>query len=502
MIVPQKLRAVSGTPTVGKAVAWGTLIGTLTTGAIKILTFASQWVIAWYLAPQDLGLAAIALSVMGIAQLLQVGSGLYVVLVTRRGPILRAGSQAFYLGLAAGVAVALAISLLSPYVAGLYSDPRLVWLLCISSLAIPIDAFGLVQTAWLARHFRFGRINAVNLIQAGTRALGQIVLAAAGAGVYALIVPNLLAAITKVVGIRSVAPRIRIASPRPSEWSGLWQSAIMLNVNGFLTAMSQYGIVLVVTTRFSKSDAGLYFWGLTLAGQAIYLVSASLGGVFVPAYASLQSQPARQLLGFVRASFLISILLTPGCMLLAVLSRDLITVIFAERWLPAWQVVSLLSIGLVTQPVVGMSHSLLMAQKRYGMLVAANGILTLLVTSAGCVAFLRPSLPIVAGYHACAMILGAAIASSMVLAGTTRALKTTVKLVFLPLLLSLPASLAALGVNWLLSSPLLAIAVIPILFLTVYGLAVRWIAADAYEEIRQRLLSLVATLQRRGPAFA
>jgi O-antigen/teichoic acid export membrane protein len=285
-----------------------------------------------------------------------------------------------------------------------------------------------------------------------------------------------------------------MTKPNLREWGKLWKLAALVNVNGFAVAMAQYGILLLMSIGMSNSDIGLYSWSFLVAGQAAYLVSGSLNGVFLPTYGAMHLEPERQRAAFVRSSFTMSVVLAPACGILAVLSRVLIHVCFADRWLQAHSIVSILSIGFITQPVVATAQSLLMARNRYGTVVIGNGVLASFVLMTGAMALTGPPLWFIAILHAIALTLGAVTFCLLALASDQSSLVTTLRVVLLPILICLPAMVVGFGVQGIVEVTWLKIPCVFVSFMFAYLLMLRVCAVETMLDIRTRVFRLLSYL--------
>jgi O-antigen/teichoic acid export membrane protein len=269
-----------------------------------------------------MGLAATALSISAMTELLRTG-GLHVVLVRMRHGWVRTGGQAFYLGLLINGLVCIAISACSLFIAAYYQDTRLIPLLCILSLTLPLAQFGLVESAWLVRKMRFRRVNTINLGQSLVKSLGQVSMACFGFGVFSVVVPEFPAVLFRVLVTRASTPRFPLPHPRPRTWIKLWKDAAWLNVNGFLNGIARYGTTLAVSLALPTAFTGLFFLGSTLAAQAIFLLGGALGTVFLPVFASVGDDRLRQKSMLFRSVDVLTCIVAPVCVLQAVLARDL-----------------------------------------------------------------------------------------------------------------------------------------------------------------------------------
>lgn len=466
----------------------------------KVLSFVSQWILALFVAPEELGLAAVAMGIIGIAQLCQVGSGLYVVLVTHKGGLIRIGNDSSYLGLVVSLIVAVALFLSAFPLATFYGDSRIASLVVILALVVPMDAFGLVQTAWLARHLSFGALNNVNLAQSLTRFVTQIILAFLGYGVFAIVLPVLFAGLVKILAIRCLGPHIPGTYPRLTEWPVLFRKSMLVNFNNFLVAITQFAVVLIMSRAMSSADSGLYFWGMSIAGQSAFIVSGALIYVLIPTYAALGDDPKRQMSVFLQTSLSISVLLAPSCMILCILASDLIELCFSKVWMGAAPVVSILSIMYINQPLLAGSQSLLLAKNQHGRLILSNGIMAIFSILAGAFAWLVPSLTLVSFVHAVFVFMGTIAVATIVSDGRSN-WKSVVHVVVFPIALCIPAAIVGVITNCCTTNTLARVCLVPMMFLQFYGLTLWLFANELIVDVLARARSCLAQMAQRFVLF-
>lgn len=121
------------------------------------------------------------------------------------------------------------------------------------------------------------------------------------------------------------------------------------------------------------------------------MLAHQLGGVLQPVLGRLQSEPTRQVDGFLRAQRVLSSVAVPICVARAIVAEPLFRMLFDARWQPAAPIFALLSLMLGFHANVGPSMACLRAQRRFRMLLAwqlthllvAGPVLHLTIISSG-----------------------------------------------------------------------------------------------------------------------
>jgi len=369
-------------PPLGARSLRGAVWVTLCSLANKLFSLVGQIALAWLLAPEDIGLVALAFSIMSFFEWLTSG-GLQDVLIQRRATFERDAGQVLYLFVTANlVAAVLAISA-APVGALIFNDPRVVPLIIVAAAAWPLGTLGIMHRARLMIDLHFGTqaviFFGVGLIRTG----GAILLAWLGFGAYSLLVPVYFAHVFSAVALRVAAGRIRAGRPHPRTWPGLLAPAAWLLLYSLLIQLRLNGTSLVVGILHDAAVTGLFFWGFMMSGQTVTLLAGNLREVLFPALARLSDEPRRQYEAFLAAcrfGFLVAI---PLCLIQALTAPQLIRLLFAERWWLAGPVVVWLSLGLLTHPFTVLAEALLRARGEFRLLslLVAGQVTSLLIAS-------------------------------------------------------------------------------------------------------------------------
>lgn len=109
-----------GTQAVGGAF-WTLLFSALN----KVITFGGQIALAWFLLPEDMGLAGMALSVASIVSIVS-GTNLTILLIQRKETFEENASEIFWLSLTMNIIATLFLVTVSPLAGHLFKEPRVV----------------------------------------------------------------------------------------------------------------------------------------------------------------------------------------------------------------------------------------------------------------------------------------------------------------------------------------------------------------------------------------
>jgi PST family polysaccharide transporter len=338
----------------------------------KAVSMVGQIMLAWFLAPADFGLIALAYTVSAFANLFQQ-AGLKEILVQRQKHFARWANAAFWMSLALSGAAALVMASTAPLAAHAYHAPGLTGLVWVLALCAPANALSVVPTARLQIQLRFrAQAMLAFLVNFGSIAL-SVLLAWAKFGAYSFVVPRLVMALVQAAASWWLVAEVgRGASRYPvrarlhlRRWRYLVGDSSLLMGAAVCYTIFSVGDYTALGLTHEEGIVGLYYFAFNLSTQAVVLLTVNLWGVLMPALSKLQHDPDRQLRGFLAATRLMALISVPCGLLQAALSEPGIRIFFAAKWYPAIPVLQALSIGMTFMMIGAPAGTLLQAQGRF-----------------------------------------------------------------------------------------------------------------------------------------
>ncbi len=331
----------------------------------KVITLVGQVALAWFLLPRDMGVVAMAASVIAWATFF-TASGIDDLLVQRHDTYDRDAPQILWISLgfnflALGVAAAL-----TPFASRHFGDARVGKLMLIQAASWPLTTITLVLRPKLANLLRFRAIALTQFGQGIVFTCSAVVLASFGWGPYSLVWPIFIAAgFTALMLLLLLGGRLPLERPRPSRWGSYLAPGMMLMVGNFVSIMAVQVPNFIVGSFLDERRTGLYAWGYLVASQAAFLLVHNLRGLFTPLFSKLKDDAARLAEAVAKSAYLITAIVAPICLLQAFFAKPLISELFPDRWFRAADVVFWLSLGFGAQPVALIAQSALVASGRF-----------------------------------------------------------------------------------------------------------------------------------------
>ena len=300
-------------------------------------------VLARLLTPNDFGLAASALVVVGTASAIShrtIGLALVQCAEIDRTTV----ANALGLVIVVGAGATIAVWAGAEAGARLLGEPILVPILEMLAIVVALNAAATVPIALARRELQFAALARAELVAriGGYGGIG-IGLAAAGAGVWALVGATVAsAAVMTAMLLASAAKRLPRPRLRGRDLRRLRQSAGGFGAIAGWTMLEEYGTRLVIARTLGMTDLAFFLRAHGVAAVNGY-VGRIVSNVLFPAAA--RRQHALRGLGeaYRRGA---QVAVTAGLLitgLLVVCAEEAVVVVFGEQWVPSADIVQVLA---------------------------------------------------------------------------------------------------------------------------------------------------------------
>lgn len=223
----------------------------------------------------------------------------------------------------------------APYISEYYGEPQLVSILRVIGLVLFIQAFSAVRTAIVNRNMEFKLLFRCNFLGAVISGVIGIIAAYVGCDVWALVIQRLLQLTLSTVFLFS---KLRWRIHFNFDFKRM-KSILSFSVGVVAASLINYlsGSIysLVVGKKYSVSDLGYSDKGAQLPQQASLYTFGAMSSVLLPTLSSYQSDLDKFKHIVRRVVQMTTYMITPMMVGLALVSRELISLLFTEVWLPA-----------------------------------------------------------------------------------------------------------------------------------------------------------------------
>jgi len=243
----------------------------------------------------------------------------------------------------------------------IYQDQRVILPICVLGLVLLIMPMGLVQASLIQREGRFKVIALAQVIQVSTDNFLTGLLAIAGLGYWAIVLPKLLVApIWLIIMIKNHPwrPQGGFTAKHWGELIGFGRSILGVELLNTLRSNLDY---LIVGRFLSLEALGVYYFafnaGIGISLGIINSVKAAILPHLCDARDNLKEFQAR----YFQSLKVIGSVIVPLVILQASLAPLYVPIVFGEKWVSAIPILMLICLSAIPRPFADSASQLLIA---------------------------------------------------------------------------------------------------------------------------------------------
>jgi O-antigen/teichoic acid export membrane protein len=353
------------------------LSGAKWTGAANLASVVLQFlqiaVLARLLHPEDFGLMALVVLVVGLAQAF-ADVGLSGAIIRRQDTTPATLSSLFWLNVFAGVVLCAILVLAAPLTATAFGQPAMRDLVMLAALSFLVTPPSQLFYTLLQKQLAFRTLAATDVASAFCSATVAIASAFLDQGVYSLLWGLLAGVLVRsaaliAIGMKNWRPSFHFRAAELHGYArfGAFQMAERaVNFLGFNLDKLLIGALIGV------HGLGLYSVAYQFVMKPFLLVTPIVNRVALPVFAMVQADDARLRSGFLDGIRAVAMLLYPVYMGMIVLADPLVHVILGPTWRGAVPVLQLLAVLGFFYSIGNPIGSLLLAKGRVGLSFMLN----------------------------------------------------------------------------------------------------------------------------------
>lgn len=296
------------------------------------INFIVQIILARLLLPEDYGIISLLIVFVNIANAI-IQNGFNTALIQKKEVDDTDISSAFFVTLMLSIILYIVLYVTAPLISSFYRMPRMITVLRVLALILPLGAVNSIQIAILSRNFQFYKLLISNMSAVIVSGATGIMLAYMGAGVWALVVQQLLFNLVSCIVLWFVVkwrPRLKfsIQSIR-TLFSFGWKMLVSRLINLI------YGDIysLIIGRVFNANALGLYNRGKQFSYTIIMSIDGAIQSVMLPAYSKEQDNKdvlkAMTRRSIVTSSYIVFPVMTG----LGVVAAPLVSLLLTDKWL-------------------------------------------------------------------------------------------------------------------------------------------------------------------------
>ncbi len=296
-----------------------------------VASFVINIVLARLIMPEEYGIMSVLNAFIAISQILLQG-GLNTALIQKNTSDEDDYFSITLVSLCFSAILTVLIILLAPVVGSLYGDMSLVAPMRVMSLVLIIQAFTSTYNARVVSNMQFNKLMRATLIASVTSGTICIGLAYIGFGIWALVLQQILnfflLTFLLMVQTRWVPHGKFVKAKAKSLFSFGWKIMLTnLITRGYVEVTA-----LIIGKVFSPTTLAYYNRGKQFPQVVSDNIDGALQGVSLPVFSKQKNREGivHNLRNFMTVS---TFFLYPILILLAILSKNIITILLTEKWL-------------------------------------------------------------------------------------------------------------------------------------------------------------------------
>ncbi|MFV0408093.1 MAG: lipopolysaccharide biosynthesis protein, partial [Propioniciclava sp.] len=351
-----------------------------------LLQVASVTILSRLLTPEDFGLVAMVMVIIGLGEVLRdfglSGAAIQAPDLTRAQR-----DNLFWLNTASGAAMMLATAAIAPVLAILYGQPALTGITLGLAPMFLLSGLATQYRVSLTRQLRFKPIMGVEMV-ANSISLGiGVLIAASGGGYWALVASPIVSGLVGIIGLVACDPWApRKFRRREGTWKLIHLGTSILVATGLNYASSNMD-TFIVGYRFGNTELGWYNRGAQLIRQPGRQYLAAGEKVLSPVLARLQFDPDRLGTALVKAQAATSYPLAVLTGFVVAAADPVVALFLGDGWAAAVPYTQWLAVGVLLRSVTqSVSQGLIACGKgkelrRYALFSTTATIVAIVVAS-------------------------------------------------------------------------------------------------------------------------
>jgi teichuronic acid exporter len=339
-----------------KSLPWA-FVESIISAATSLLTVL---LVAYFLKPDEFGLAGIAIAVCAIVQSLLLGGMSDAI---NRSPTVHTTltDSFFWIVIAVGI-VATAVCIAIGFVIGsLNQDTIIVKLISAQAVTCFLFAISAVPTGLLLRKMRTRKLAVRTLTSKIAGMVTTIGFAVAGYGAWSLIIGNIvnqLAGTVQLVASMNRLPRFTIALKQTHD---LIKISMLAGAQQTLNTITTRGFIIAFGAVYGPYAVGIFNFALRLVEESGNVINNTLRQVAVATFASAQRTGVDVQPLFIKGTKLIVYISAPIFIGGAVVAQDAIPLIFGKKWAPAVPAIQILLVMWMVRSTRLLAPALMLA---------------------------------------------------------------------------------------------------------------------------------------------
>lgn len=331
--------------------------------SVQGVSFLLSIVIARLVTPGEYGLIAMLAIFMAIAQTF-IDSGFGNALIQKKDRDEVDYSTVFYFNIAVSSILYVVLYFCAPLISRFYNEPALTAVTRWIGLNLIFISFSTVQRTRLNIDLNFKLQAKISLAAVIISGLVGIALAYHGFGVWALVFQNLSNNLLATILLWISAKWHPLLTFSVSSFKRLFSFGSKLLASGLLHTIYLNLYSLVIGKFYNAADVGFYNRAYTISQYPSTNIVMIMTRAMYPVQCAHQDDDQWLVNNFLSYLRMACFIVFPLMTLLAVIAKPLVLIVLTEKWLPAAELISILSLAYMWYPVMVINNQILNVKGR------------------------------------------------------------------------------------------------------------------------------------------
>lgn len=339
--------------------------------SVQGISFILSIVIARLVTPGEYGLIAMLAIFMAIAQSF-IDSGFGNALIQKKDRDEVDYSTVFYFNIGISLILYGILYICAPLIARFYNQPELTSVTRWIGLNLIFISLSIVQRTRLNIELNFKLQAKVSLAAVIISGIVGIILAYKGNGVWALVFQSLSNNLLSTIFLWVAAKWHPLLVFSISSFKKLFSFGSKLLASGLLHTIYMNLYSLVIGKFYNTSDVGFYNRASTISQYPSTNIVMIITRATYPVLCKHQDDDCWLEQNFLNYLRMTCFIVFPLMMILAVIAKPLVLLVLTEKWLPAAELISILSLAYMWYPVMLINNQMLNVKGRSDLFLTAE----------------------------------------------------------------------------------------------------------------------------------
>lgn len=259
--------------------------------------------------------------------------------------------SAFWLSMATACLLYVVLFFASPIIAAFYEMPQLIAVIRVMAIKLPLAALNSVQRAHLQRNMKFEKFFKVTIGGTIVSAAFGIGAAAAGLGVWALVIQqisNILMGSVLLFVACEWKPRLRFSGIKVKE---IWAFGWKVLATQLVISLQDDIRSLIVGKVFGPADLAYYDQGRKYPSLLMTNINTAINKVMLSAYSKEQDDKNRVLAMLRRSVSVGAFFVVPMMLGFAAVAEPFVKIVLTDKWLFCVPFLQIFCVSFITRPL-------------------------------------------------------------------------------------------------------------------------------------------------------